>query len=281
MKTEIMNQDKLKQYFFQLKLPEKDSHKGQNGKLLLIGGSYLFHAASKWSLDVASKIVDMVFYSSVSTNNELVQKAKGEFWNGIVVERSHLWDYLQEADCVLIGPGMERNEETEKLVNELLQKYPEKKFVIDAGALQMADPHLFSSNHIITPHTIEMHNLQLRCKESAVQLEEKRITILQKGVIDTVSWFEMDDESNSNQCTKKIIEITGGNEGMTKGGTGDVLAGLVAALYCTSQAHISAIVASATNKQAGDELYKTVGPFFNASDLVEQIPKTLWQLVLE
>ncbi len=268
-----MNSVNLEHYFSQLNLPEKDSHKGQNGKLLLIGGSELFHAASKWSLDIASKIVDMVFYSSVSSNNELIKEAKGEFWNGIVIEREHLENYITEADCILIGPGMERNQETESLVNDLLQKYPDKKFVIDAGALQMLNPSLLNKNHIITPHAKEMLDLQKRVDESGNNLDTKQITILQKGITDHVSWFENGE--------KNTIEIAGGNEGMTKGGTGDVLAGLVAALYCTNQANISAIVASTINKQAGDELYKIVGPFFNASDLVAQVPKTLWQLVSE
>ncbi len=271
-----MNHANLEHFFSQLQLPRKNSHKGQNGKLLLIGGSELFHAASKWSLDVASKIVDMVFYSSVTENNELVKKAKGEFWNGIVIERDHLDAYIEEADCVLIGPGMERNEETASLVNTVLKKYPTKKFVIDAGALQMVDPNLFSRNHIITPHTKEMSNLQDKVTNLGIDLDQKQLTILQKGVADKVTWSET-NQNGENQ--KKSVEIRGGNEGMTKGGTGDVLAGLVAALYCNNQANISAIVASAVNKQAGDELYKTVGPFFNATDLVETVPRVLWKSV--
>lgn len=267
----MINQE-LKKYFNQLNLPKKDSHKGQNGKLLLIGGSELFHAASKWSLDVASKIVDMVFYSSVSSNNNLIYRAKGEFWNGIVIERQNLEDYVSESDCVLIGPGMERNQETENLVNQLLQKFPEKRFVIDAGALQMVDLNLLNNNHIITPHAKEMTDLYKKAENNQINLDEKKLTILLKGKVDVVTWFE-DDQ-------KFELEILGGNEGMTKGGTGDVLAGLVAALYCTNSAHITAIVGSVVNKQSGDELYKSVGPFFNASDLVEQVPKTLWQLIL-
>ena len=43
--------------------PHSDSHKGENGKVMIIGGSKLFHAASLWPLEIASKIVDMVFYS--------------------------------------------------------------------------------------------------------------------------------------------------------------------------------------------------------------------------
>src|SRR5579859_510838 len=157
----------LEKYFQHIQLPKPDSHKGQNGKLLIIGGSELFHAASKWSLDIASRFVDMVFYASVPSNNVLMQEAKGQFWNGIVVSREHLEPYLQEADCVLIGPGMERSEETAKITNELLTKYPTKKWVIDAGALQMIDPRLLTATCIVTPHKHEFTQL---C-EAAVKAE--------------------------------------------------------------------------------------------------------------
>src|SRR3990167_655551 len=91
----------------QLYRPPKNSHKGQNGKLLVIGGSDLFHSASMWSLEVASRIVDMVFYSSVPVNEAIVKKQKERFHDGIVVPQGKLNEYIKEADCVLIGPGME------------------------------------------------------------------------------------------------------------------------------------------------------------------------------
>ena len=136
----------IQDFLSDIKIPESDSHKGQNGKLLIIGGSELFHAASKWSLDVAARFVDMVFYSSVPSNNELVKQAKNEFWDGIVVERENLFDYIDEADAVLIGPGMDRSVQTKNLTNRLLADYPNKKFVIDAGAVQMVDPNLLNQN---------------------------------------------------------------------------------------------------------------------------------------
>src|SRR5947209_19821753 len=92
----------------QLYIPSPSSHKGENGKVLVIGGSHLFHAASLWALSIASKIVDMVFYSSVPENNEIVKQAKEEFRNGIVIRREHIDDYIQEADSILIGPGIPR-----------------------------------------------------------------------------------------------------------------------------------------------------------------------------
>jgi NAD(P)H-hydrate repair Nnr-like enzyme with NAD(P)H-hydrate dehydratase domain len=180
---------------------------------------------------------------------------------------------------------MERNQETENLVNAILEKYPDKKFVIDAGALQMVNPKLLNKNHIITPHIKEMADLGQRATSNQINLDDQKITILLKGPVDKITWYDNQNTPQNKKTApnktspKQTLEIAGGNEGMTKGGTGDVLAGLVAGLYCLNSAPISAIIASKVNKLAGEELYKTVGPFYNASDLVEQVPKTLWQLL--
>jgi NAD(P)H-hydrate epimerase len=266
------------QWFSRLTLPAKDSHKGQNGKLLIIGGSGLFHSASKWSLDVASKFVDMLFYASTPENNALVQAAKGSFWNGIVIEASKIVTYAQEADVILIGPGMERTPETAELTNFLLQRFPEKKWVVDAGALQMADPTFFTAKTIITPHKQELLRLAqklnlpglndtLSTEEIVATLAEKLpCTIICKGETDLVI----------NPADAKVWQISGGNPGMTKGGTGDVLAGLIAALYCTHDALVATLIGGFSNKAAGDLLAEKVGPFYNASDLVEAIPTALW-----
>lgn len=139
--------------------PPKDSHKGQNGKLLLIGGSKLFHAASLWALKVASRIVDLVHYASIPENNALVQKAKEEFRDGIVIPRSKIEDYIEEDDCILIGCGMERDGETRDLTEKLLKKYPHKKWVVDAGALQMMEPEWIPKEAILTPHKQEFEQI--------------------------------------------------------------------------------------------------------------------------
>jgi hydroxyethylthiazole kinase-like uncharacterized protein yjeF len=248
-------------------LPKKDSHKGQNGKLLIIGGSELFHAASAWSLEVASRIVDMVFYSSIPENNELIHEAKKNFWQGVIVPRGEVRNYIDEADCILLGPGMTRTEDTKTLTIDLLQTYPKKKWVVDAGALQMVDPALLTSIMIITPHQQEYERVfgetVTQQNISANSLKYGNVTIVVKGVEDLVAQAD------------QIIHVAGGNEGMTKGGTGDVLAALIASLYCLNDPLDSAVVGSYLNKKAGDALYETVGPFFNATDLVNQLPKTM------
>jgi len=243
--------------------PDSDSHKGQNGKVMVVGGSYLFHAASLWALEVASRIVDMVFYSSVPSNNEIVNKLKEEFRNGIVVPREEIESYIEEADAVLIGPGMERTDETKKLTEGLFKKYPFKKWVVDAGALQMTDPNLIPKNSIITPHHQEFQRMfgVVGTEDTAFEMAKKyNIVVLLKGKEDVV-------------CTsEKCVRVAGGNAGMTKGGTGDVLAGLVTALYAKNDARTSAIGASYLNKLAGDRLFEKQDFMYNASDLSREIP---------
>ena len=284
------------QYLKKLYIPPPDSHKGQNGKLLLIGGSKLFHAASLWSLKVASRIVDMVFYSSVPENNQIVAKAKEEFRDGIVVKRNQLDSYIKEADCILIGPGLPREEgqeegddDTKELTERLLKGYPDKKWVIDGGSLQVISPDILPQNAIITPHPKEFEMLS----KNVILRQSRRIpyrsfaTTQDDKLEEQVSEFakefncvvllkgQEDIVCSSSEC----VEILGGNAGMTKGGTGDVLAGLVSALYCKNDAFLSASAASFINKKAGDELYKRVGPYFNSSDLVDEIPKVMKELI--
>lgn len=208
---------------------------------------------------MASRIVDMVHFTSPAMeNNDLMRvKAKEKFWDGIVVPYEELDHYIKEDDAILIGPGMTRGEETRTIINNLLKKYPDKKWVIDGGALQEVDPVLLTQNMIVTPNIKELAHLPgpLPC------------TILSKGPVDTITTGE------------KILKVIGGNPGLTKGGTGDVLAGLVAGLYAKSPAFDSCVIASYVNKLSSEELAKKMGPFFSPVGLITQIPLTFHSLI--
>jgi len=249
----------------ELSVPPRESHKGQNGRLLVIGGSHLFHAASLWALTVASRIVDLVHYSSVPENNEIVQKAKEEFRNGIVVARKDVESYIEEDDCILIGPGMTRDNETETLTNTLLRKFPKKQWVIDAGALQMLELSVIPRNAILTPHHGEFRGLT---KNEDLQEFAKQY--------DCIVLLKGEEDIAATGAEKRVIK--GGNAGMTKGGTGDVLAGLIAALACKNDPFLATIAGSFINKKAGDALYARIGPYFNATDLAGEIPGVMKNL---
>lgn len=259
--------------------PPTDSHKGQNGKLLIIAGSKLFHSSSLWALKVASRILDMVYYSSVPENNEIIKEAKLEFRDGIVISRNKVNDYIAEADCILIGPGLPRTEgqeagddSTKILTESLLKKFSYKKWVIDGGSLQVIDPKIIPQNSIITPHAREfkkIFGLEISEKNVEQMANKYKITIVTKGPTDYI-------------CnTQKCVKVVGGNAGMTKGGTGDVLAALIASLYCKNDdSFLAASAGSYLNKKAGESLFKKVGYYFNTSDLVDEIPEIMRKYIL-
>lgn len=281
-----------------LYIPYQTSHKGQNGKLLVIGGSSLFHAASLWALEISSRIVDMVFYSSIPENNKIVEAVKENWRSGIVVEQENMEDYITEADAILLGTGMMRAEskiqnselriknikelkevtdegmQTYLLTEYLLKKYPQKKWIIDAGALQMMDLDWLKplqGNCILTPHLQEferLFNLDPMSSNVADMAEKHNCVIVLKRNIDTV-------------CSpKECVLVEGGNAGMTKGGTGDVLGGLIASLACKNDLYLSAKCGSYINKKAGESLFKKQGIYFNASDLAKEIPVVMKDLIV-
>jgi ADP-dependent NAD(P)H-hydrate dehydratase / NAD(P)H-hydrate epimerase len=128
----------------------------------------------------------------------------------------------------------------------------------------MVDPKLLNERCIITPHLGEMERILSKVGGDEASLLATGVTIILKG--------EKDRVFNS----KNEIVVEGGNAGMTKGGTGDVLAGLVAGLYAFSDEALSAaVVGSYVNKKAGEALFEEVGPFFKTSQLAAQIPAVL------
>jgi len=268
-----------------MKLPDAKSHKGQNGKLLIIGGSSLFHSASLWAAELASHFVDMVHYASTEENAQIFINLKTKFTNGIVVGQKDIPHYTREDDVVLIGPGMMRRDKntpddeakyTKEITRLVLTSSPDKKVVCDAGALHEIDTHLLkgrSAKVIVTPHQIEFAALFGTDLSSKSDDEKERIVqeaakendcvIIMKSTTDYVS-----DGTSS-------FRIEGGNAGLTKGGSGDVLSALIASLYTKNDALTSCVLGSYLIKTAADKLFDTVGYWYNIDDLIKAIPSVL------
>ncbi len=299
------NKQEILPYIKNIHLPESSSHKGQNGKVLLIGGSSLFHSAVIWSAEAVSHIVDMVHVASTEENNEIIKSIKTKWQGGIVVSQADIKAYAEEDDVILVGNGMMRSgvesrkskvesqqltkileitDEgvfTREIVYFLISHFPNKQFVFDAGALQMMDSDwlkLLTKKAIITPHQkefqtlfgVDLHTMTLEEKKSAVQQKahDYNCIILLKAIDDLVT-----DGS-------RLEMITGGNAGLTKGGTGDILAGLVAALSATSEPFSAAVVASYLLKKTADELYLSKGNWYSAYDILATFPAIFHSLTL-
>ncbi len=266
--------------------PGKNSNGEDNGQIVIIGGSKLFHGAPILSLKAASRIVDMVFFASPEKSIEKVAaRIKSELFSFVWVPWEEVEIYLKKSDAVLIGPGFmrystENNNHhvksgdcdeacilTRDITKSLLSKFPNKRWVIDAGSLQSMDPDWIPSNSILTPNRKEFEmlfkeNLDSDYKVLITKYSKKHnCTIVLKGPETIVA------------SSEKTVVVRGGNAGLTKGGTGDVQAGLTAALYAKNDAFLSAAAASYLVKKSAESLFKKVGFQYNADDLAGRIPK--------
>jgi NAD(P)H-hydrate epimerase len=283
-------------------VPQTASHKGQNGRVLIVGGSTLFHAASLWAAEVASHFTDMVHYSSTEENNEVFLSLKKIFRNGIIVHKKDILSYVDEDDAILIGPGMVREKITDHeagstdfkdileirnearytraLTSYFLRMYPQKRFVLDAGALQMMDVSWLKGRKekvIITPHQEEFH---LLFGEDLTKMEniEEKAALVQKYAAEygCVIMLKAVDDIISDGTDVFIVQ--GGNQGLTKGGSGDVLAGLTVSLYTKNDPVISCILASYAEKKAAEELALTMSYWYNINNLIQKIPEIFQKL---
>ncbi|MEK7634105.1 MAG: NAD(P)H-hydrate dehydratase [Patescibacteria group bacterium] len=276
----------VKTFLNKLTLPKPNSHKGQNGRVLIIGGSSLFHSASLWAAEIASYFVDMVHYSSTKENEEIFLSLKKKFRNGMIVPQEKLMEYVKEDDAILVGPGMLREGEEAKytfdLIKSLIENFPEKQFVFDAGALQMMKPEWLlnlKKPAVITPHQKEFEKLfgqpilNLTIEEKTKIVEEAakkyKTIILLKAIVDIIS------------DGKETYVIEGGNAGLTKGGTGDILAGLTTALSSTNPALISAVSASILLKVTANKLFQSKGYWYNVGNVIELIPEVLNRSIIK
>ena len=80
---------------------------------------------------------------------------------------------------------------------------------------------------------------------------------------------------------EKTTVVEGGNPGLTKGGTGDILAGLSASLYARNEAFVSCILASYLLKKTADKLFLQGGYWYNIDDIISAIPAITADLLLK
>lgn len=269
-------------------LPERadGSRKGDNGKVLVAGGSYVYHGAPVLAAMAAQRSgADLVYLALPSIHAAAARSLSADL---IVLPlpdpkltRGSASKLLGLApaglDSAALGMGMDVRERGAlvRLVRSLLEA--DVRLVLDAGAL-LPDvlPELHRGTALLTPHAGEFSRLfgvplpddeSGRAAAAEDAARKHGVTVLLKGAADAIT-----DGSRTEVCRR-------GCSAMTAGGTGDVLSGLAAGLLARSRdAFESARAAATVNGAAGELAASSLGCHLVGSDLLNKIPEAMTEL---
>ncbi|WP_296868386.1 NAD(P)H-hydrate dehydratase [uncultured Methanobrevibacter sp.] len=274
--------------FLRLKNRDSSSHKGNNGRLLVIGGSKDYSGAPAIAgMAAIGAGADLVYVASPQNAAEAIKSTSPDLivksLEGDKLSLKHsdeILSLVDNADSVLIGPGAGIDEDTSKLFNILVTKI-KKPIVLDADALKQVELSLIKNREdiILTPHIFEFksffkveNDLKLDIDSYDFSKVDENITEFQKiirqikGTVVVKGKYDLILSGNKFKINKS------GNAGMTVGGTGDALAGISASLLSQGLSSFdSASLATFINGLAGDEAYNIKGNGFSATDLVSYI----------
>ena len=273
-----------------LRRREKSSHKGDNGRVLIVGGGPFAGApalsalaslrtGADWVTVAAPRNVASII-ASISPNL-IVQPLSGSGSGSILTEDdvSLVSSLMQMHDVLVIGMGLGAAEETKRAVKLIIEDEAVKKVVVDADGLygldlplKVSKSKLKSKQVIITPHAGEFSKMNAQKPPDGEERLEfiqefslrNRVVTLLKAAHDVIS------------DGKRIKVNATGNAGMTVGGTGDVLSGITGALFATSEDAFEVATAAAfISGSAGDAAFQDKGLSLLATDVVEAIPGIL------
>ena len=274
--------------FLRLKNRDSSSHKGNNGRLLVIGGSKDYSGAPAIAgMAAIGAGADLVYVASPQNAAEAIKSTSPDLivksLEGDKLSLKHsdeILSLVDNVDSVLIGPGAGIDEDTSKLFNILVTKI-KKPIVLDADALKQVELSLIKNREdiILTPHIFEFksffkveNDLKLDIDSYDFSKVDENIAEFQKiirqikGTVVVKGKYDLILSGNKFKINKS------GNAGMTVGGTGDALAGISASLLSQGLSSFdSASLATFINGLAGDEAYNIKGNGFSATDLVSYI----------
>ena len=262
---------------------KSNSRKGDNGKVLVVGGSYMYHGAPVLSSLAALRSGSDLVYTAVpkvnvqstrslSSDFIIIPMADSKLTRGTV--NKLLGQTPQDLDSATIGMGLavQDVEALKLLIKSLLNR--DVRLSLDASSLvKEILPLIANKNVVVTPHAGEFKRLfgevPSENKAKRIQTVEKyakknSVTILLKGQIDIIS-----------NGTKTYTNVKN-TPGMTVGGTGDVLSGITAGFLSRNRNALeSASAAAFVNGLSGKITQKQFGLHLTASDLIENLPYVL------
>ena len=262
-----------------------EAHKGDFGRLLVIGGSEVFSGAPALVAFAALRAgVDLTYIAAPEKTAHAISsmapdlitvKLEGEHLNPRntpIIKR-----YLETSTAVVMGPGLGLHKETKEAVKDIIKLVEEEKtpLLLDADGLKAFAEFKRKVKWplVLTPHAGEYQILTGRklpedLAKRAVEVQKTarnlNAVILLKGHVDVIS------------DGKRVKLNFSGNPGMTVGGTGDVLSGVVGAFLSQGADPFEAAVAGAfINGAAGDFVRNERGYHMVPTDLLEWIPHVM------
>ena len=257
-----------------------NSRKGDNGKVLVVGGSYMYHGAPILSSLAALRTgADLVYTAVPKVNAQasraispdliVIPLADSKLTRGSV--NKLLGQIPVGIDSAAIGMGLavENIEALKLLIKSLIER--DVRLSLDASALRKEIlPIIKGKNVVVTPHPGEFErmfgekipsNKKTRISTLEKLAKKNSITILLKGQDDII--------------TDGVMTLINAKKtpAMTVGGTGDVLSGIVASMLSRNRNVLESTASAAfLNGQAGKIIQKQFGTHMIASDLIDVLP---------
>ena len=243
--------------FLRYPIPKDDSHKGQNGRLIIVGGGPFVGAPISAALAATRIGTDLVtiftpkrsFIPIASHSTAYIVKELSSD-NLCMEDVNTILNACKSADALLIGPGLGCEGTTVAEATRAIVESAEIPIVIDADAItHVAGFETLYNNVVFTPHKRELSRLigQDEPSDEVIQrLCDNGTVILRKGRIDRI-YNGTEIRYNQSGCS-----------GMTVGGTGDVLAGIVAGLLSKGMSNfdsacLGAYICGLSGRMAFDE----------------------------
>ncbi|MFP4050586.1 MAG: NAD(P)H-hydrate dehydratase [Thermoplasmata archaeon] len=255
--------------------PREDSHKGDNGNLLIVGGGPYTGAPALAAKAAYRTGADLVHLAVPSDIKDIVAGYSESFivhhLEGNRLKKSHketVLEIAKKCDAAVLGPGLGDDENTLKAVKLLIENL-DIPVLIDADGLKAVSRYdiKFENESIITPHMGEFMRLcdEDDFPESAARFAEKHdVTVVVKGKEDFIT----------DGMRKKWNDF--GNSAMTVGGTGDTLSGVIGALISKGvKSYEAGRLGCYITCKAGDRAFKSKKWGLLPEDIAENIPEIL------
>lgn len=265
---------------------KSSSHKYDFGHLLIIGGSKMYSGAPALAglaaLAAYRAGVDLVTVAAPERAANIIASFSPELvtWplRGAYLKKTHLkeiFNLTKNKNAVVIGNGLGKEKETESTVLKFLSKI-NIPCVIDADAIHAVakNKRILRKIFVITPHAQEFYIL------TGVNLKNKTVKDKARIVKEYASKFNVIILLKGNPDIisdgKRIILNKTGNPYLTKGGTGDTLAGILGSLLAQGHDIFTASSAAAyINGLAGDIAAKEKKQALSPMDLINSIYKVI------